>query len=93
MPTTPILSPNQTRAFQLYYKQAADKLNLVNTVMLESTQSAYQQAVTGVVNEIELADRMARTYTALDNHGRFYMESSVEACNRPSEGRRDCRVH
>lgn len=65
-PTAPVLSPNQTRAFQLYYEQAADKLNLVNTVMLESTQSAYQQAVTGVVNEIELADRMARTYTALD---------------------------
>lgn len=66
MPTTPILAPNQTRAFQLYYTQAADKLNLVNTVMLESTQSAYQQAVSGVVNEIELADRMARTYTAID---------------------------
>ena len=66
MPTEPILTPNQTRAFQLYYQQAADKLNLVNTVMLESTQSAYQQAVTGVVNEIELADRMARTYTAID---------------------------
>lgn len=66
MPTVPIPAPNQMRAFKLYYGQAADKLNLVNTVMLESTQSAYQQAVTGIVNEIELADRMARTFTALD---------------------------
>ena len=66
MPTVPMPAPNQMRAFKLYYGQAADKLNLVNTVMLESTQSAYQQAVTGIVNEIELADRMARTFTALD---------------------------
>lgn len=66
MPTTPIVSPNQMRAFQLYYEQAAQKLNLVNTVMLESTQSAYQQMVSDVVSEIELADRMNRTQIALD---------------------------
>ena len=65
-PTQPIVSPNQTRAFQLYYQQAADKLNLVNTVMLESTQSAYAQAVSDVVSEIELADRINRTAIALD---------------------------
>ena len=62
----PVVSPNQYRAFNLYYTQAADKLNLVNTVMLESTKSAYQQAVSGVVAEIELADRMNRTALALD---------------------------
>ena len=66
MPTTITVSPNQMRAFELYYKQAADKLNLVNTVMLESTQSAYAQAVTSVVSELELADRMNRTQIALD---------------------------
>ena len=66
MPENPAVTPNQTRAFNLYYEQAAQKLNLVNTVMLESTQSAYQQAVTNVVAEIELSDRMNRTQMALD---------------------------
>ena len=65
-PTMPVLSPNQYRAFQLYYTQAADKLNLVNTVMLESTKSAYAQTITDVVSEIELADRLNRTQIALD---------------------------
>lgn len=62
----PIVAPNQMRAYQLYYQQAAQKLNLVNTVMLESTQSAYQQAVSGIVAEIDLADRLARTQQYLD---------------------------
>ena len=66
MPTTPIPSANQTRAFKLYYQQAAGKLNLVNTVMLESTQAAYQQTVSNVIAEIDLADRMYRTQIALD---------------------------
>ena len=65
-PTAPVLSPNQYRAFELYYKQAADKLNLVNTVMLESTGSAYRQAVSDVVSEIEIADRLNRTQIAID---------------------------
>ena len=62
----PIVAPNQMRAFTLYYQQAADKLNLVNTVMLESTKSAYQQTVSDVVADIELADRVNATYSALD---------------------------
>ena len=65
-PTVPVLSPNQTRAFQLYYAQAADKLNLVNTVMLESTQSAYMQCVSDVVSEFNVLESMNRTQTALD---------------------------
>ena len=65
-PSAPVLSPNQYRAFELYYKQAADKLNMVNTVMLESTQSAYRQAVSDVVSEIEIADRLNRTQIAID---------------------------
>ena len=59
-PTTPVLAPNQYRAFTLYYKQAADKLNLVNTVMLESTQQAYRATVADVVARIQA------TQTALD---------------------------
>lgn len=61
-----VVAPNQMRAFQLYYEQASDKLNLVNTVMLESTKSAYQQTISDVVSEIDLADRMNRTQIALD---------------------------
>ena len=62
----PIVAPNQMQAFQTYYKQASDKLNLVNTVMLESTKSAYQQTITDVVSEIGLADSMNRLQIALD---------------------------
>ena len=66
LPTTPVLAPNQMRAYKLYYEQAAEKLNLVNTVMLESTQSAYQQAVSGIVSEMDIVERIGRTQTALD---------------------------
>lgn len=65
-PLVPIVSPNQTRALQLYYAQACDKLNLVNTVMLESTGSAYRQAVNDVVSEMQINDRIKKTQTALD---------------------------
>ena len=56
----PIVAPNQYRAFNLYYQQAAQKLNLVNTVMLESTKQAYQATVADV------AARVQATQTALD---------------------------
>ena len=56
----PVVSPNQTRAFSLYYQQAAQKLNLVNTVMLESTKQAYQATVSDIVNRVQA------TQTALD---------------------------
>ena len=59
-PMTPVVSANQYRAFNLYYKQAADKLNLVNTVMLESTQDAYRATVSDIANRIQA------TQTALD---------------------------
>jgi hypothetical protein len=62
----PIVAPNQMRAFSLYYQQASNKLNLVNTVMLESTNSAYIQAVSDVVSEISIADSMNRIQIALD---------------------------
>jgi len=48
----PEVTPNQMQAFQSYYRQAADKLNLVNTVMLESTQQAYLTTVVNVTNQI-----------------------------------------
>ena len=49
----PEVSPNQMQAFKMYYQQSADKLNLVNTVMLESTQAAYTATVSDVVNRIQ----------------------------------------
>ena len=48
----PEIAPNQMNAFQMYYKQSADKLNLVNTVMLESTESAYRQTVSNICSVI-----------------------------------------
>ena len=56
----PIVAPTQMRAFQLYYQQAAQKLNLVNTVMLESTKQAYQATVSDITNRVQA------TQTALD---------------------------
>lgn len=56
-PTTPVIAPNQMRAFQLYYQQSADKLNLVNTVMLSSTQQAYQNTVADIVNRVAYTQR------------------------------------
>ena len=48
----PVLDPGQMQAFQAFYKQSADKLNLVNTVMLESTQWAYQSTVADIVTRL-----------------------------------------
>jgi hypothetical protein len=40
------------QAFRAFYQQSADKLNLVNTVILESTQAAYQATVSDIANRI-----------------------------------------
>lgn len=56
----PEISPRATAAFERYYEQSADKLNLVNTVMLESTQDAYRETVSDIVN------RMRRAQTIID---------------------------
>lgn len=56
----PIISPEQMKAYWSYYLQASDKLNLVNTVMLESTRQAYQSTVSDIVN------RIRATQNALD---------------------------
>ena len=48
----PEVAPNQMQAFRAYYRQSANKLNLVNTVMLESTQQAYQATVSDIVSRI-----------------------------------------
>ena len=48
----PVLAPNQMQAFRAFYAQSADKLNLVNTVMLESTQAAFAATVSDIAVKI-----------------------------------------
>ena len=59
----PELSPNQLQAFRAYYRQSADKLNLVNTVMLESTQNAYMATVSDVVQKINRSQSILNSAT------------------------------
>lgn len=53
--TVPKLSLDQMQAFASYYRQSADGLNLVNTVMLESTQTAYAATVADIASRIDKA--------------------------------------
>lgn len=48
------LAPNQMQAFRAFYDQSADKLNLVNTTMLESTQNLYRDTVSNISAKISL---------------------------------------
>lgn len=49
----PEVAPKQMQAFTAFYRQAADKLNLVNTVMLESTKEAYRRTVADIEARFE----------------------------------------
>ena len=71
----PEMSANQMQAFQAYYRQSADKLNLVNTVMLESTQAAYTATVT------DAAARIGRTQSIL-NVGAGEVVTGVSSWNQ-----------
>jgi len=57
----PEVAPGQMQAFKSYYEQSADKLNLVNTVMLESTQAAYTATVSDVVQRIQNTQAILNT--------------------------------
>jgi hypothetical protein len=57
----PEVSPNQMQAFRYYYRQSADRLNLVNTVMLESTQSAYTATVADIVSKMNTTQSILNT--------------------------------
>ena len=71
----PEVAPNQMQAFRAYYRQSADKLNLVNTVMLESTQKAYQATVSDIVT------RMSATQDIL-NVGTGEVVTGVSSLNQ-----------
>lgn len=57
------IAPRQMQAFQAYYAQSADKLNLVNTVMLESTQQAYTATVADIATKISTTQGILNTAT------------------------------
>lgn len=70
----PVVAPGQMQAFQSYYRQSADKLNLVNTVMLESTEAAYRATLSDVVAKV------SRTQSIL-NAGAGEVVTGVSAWN------------
>ena len=47
--TTPGLSPNAQAVLQSYYDQAEEKLNLVNTVMLQSSLDQYRAVIANTI--------------------------------------------
>ena len=59
----PETAPALTQAFSAYYRQSADKLNLVNTVMLESTQEAYRRTIADIANRFEMIQGTLNTAT------------------------------
>ena len=59
----PETAPALTQAFSAYYKQSADKLNLVNTVMMESTQEAYRQTIADIATRFEMIQGTLNTAT------------------------------
>ena len=71
----PEITPNQMQAFEYFYRQSADKLNLVNTVMLESTEQVYAATVS------DAAARIARTQNIL-NVGAGEVVTGVSSWNQ-----------
>ena len=71
----PEVSPRTSAAFRYYYEQSADRLNLVNTNMLESTANAYRQTVS------DITVRMQRAQSAL-NVATGQVVTGVESFNR-----------
>ena len=59
----PELDAGTMQAFQAYYRQSADKLNLVNTVMLESTEQAYRSTVSDISARISRTQAILNTET------------------------------
>ena len=61
----PEVSPSMTQAFKMYYRQSADKLNLVNTTMLESTEQAYRKTVTDVAVQLQQTQMILNEETGM----------------------------
>ena len=54
--TTATTSPAMREMMQAYTDQALDKMNMVNTTMLESTRQVYLQTITTAVNEAQFLE-------------------------------------
>ena len=61
----PEVSPSMMQAFKAYYRQSADKLNLVNTVMLESTDQAYRKTVADVAVQLQQTQSILNEETGM----------------------------
>ena len=59
----PAIDPGMMNAFKAYYNQSKDKLNLVNTVMLESTEWAYTGVVSDITNQIQRTQEILNANT------------------------------
>ena len=70
----PEVDPGLMQAFASFYRQASDKLNLVNTTMLESTMQAYRNTVA------DIAGQLLRTQTILNTETGMVV-SGVESFN------------
>lgn len=54
-----------TQAFKAFYAQAADKLNLVNTTMLQSTEQAYRGIVSDITGQLLRTQNILNEQTGL----------------------------
>ena len=72
--TPPPMSGAVQRELDAFYQQAADKMNLVNTVMLDSTQQAYRDVVS------DITAKTAQTQRILDQ-GAGSVITGVESLN------------
>ena len=54
----PVMAPNQMQAFKSFYAQSVDKMNLVNTTMLQSTQEIYQSTVADIANRMQASQNI-----------------------------------
>ncbi|MBO6092532.1 MAG: hypothetical protein J6P40_02740 [Oscillospiraceae bacterium] len=75
----PELSPNQTRAFRAFYEQSANRLNLVNTLMLESTQQAYAATVADIANRMNTMQGIMNTAAGEVVSGVSSMNSAIRS--------------
>ena len=59
----PEMSPNQMQAFKAFYRQSADKMNLVNSTMVESTYQAYRGTVAHIAKKMQETEQILNTET------------------------------
>lgn len=63
----PELAPNQMQSFQAFYRQAADKYNLVNTTMLNTAIDLYQRTISDIVTRMNKIKGIQKIQGVLNN--------------------------